>query len=401
MKPERRDVTTREAALLYASIGWFVFPVHSVVRGRCSCGKLACGRAGKHPRTRNGLKDATNDADQIARWWQEWPEANVAVATGASRLVVLDVDVRKEKDGQASLRALESEFGPLPDTLVSRTGGGGWHHFFRAPHPPVGDRVGIRPGLDLKAGGGYVILPPSTHPSGGGYEFEESPSFDDLADTPGWLVQIGKKSNNGKRRGQRTKPLGTASTSGRIPEFERNATLTSMAGTMMAVGFDLPAIRNALLMTNRSQCDPPLEESEVDGIARSIAENYAAGVPRAGGIFWPRDIEKRLKYRPHEQRLFKHLVTNANWKPKNGLGAGEIRVSTRDLGEACAVDHNNKLTPLSSSTVAAGLGNLVTWGLIEVLGTHPGTHLRIVNYEQYRGIPVGRVSSSEQGSEQP
>ena len=61
---------------------------------------------------------------------------------------------------------------------------------------------------------------------------------------------------------------------------------------------------------------------------------------------------------------------------------------------------NNKRKPLASSTVAAALKNLRTWGLIEVLGTDPETHVRIVNYEQYRGIPVGQQYSFERDSEQ-
>ena len=104
----------------------------------------------------------------------------------------------------------------------------------------------------------------------------------------------------------------------------------------------------------------------------------------------PRELDKRLQYRSNELRVFMYLLNNANWTPKHGLGTGQIRVSARDLGKACAVDQNNKRKPLASSTVAAALKNLRTWGLIEVLGTDPETHVRIVNYEQYRGIPVGQ-----------
>ena len=57
-----RDMRTPlEAALAYGRRGWGVFPVHSIRAGRCTCGKLACERPGKHPRTRNGLTDATTD----------------------------------------------------------------------------------------------------------------------------------------------------------------------------------------------------------------------------------------------------------------------------------------------------------------------------------------------------
>src|SRR5215468_4020275 len=94
-----------EAALTYARYGWAVFPVYEVIhRDECACGKVACKDAGKHPRTRNGLKDATTDEATIQGWWQRWPDANVAVACGAeSGLIVLDVDPRHH--GDESLRA--------------------------------------------------------------------------------------------------------------------------------------------------------------------------------------------------------------------------------------------------------------------------------------------------------
>ena len=84
---------TIAAALEYAGHRWRVFPVHSIREGRCTC-RTACGRdAGKHPRTCNGVKDATTDERIIRKWWTWWPEANVAIATGrASGMWALDVD---------------------------------------------------------------------------------------------------------------------------------------------------------------------------------------------------------------------------------------------------------------------------------------------------------------------
>ena len=103
---------------MYAERGWIVFPVHSVKDQQCSCCKLNCENIGKHPRSYHGLKDATSSPAQIEKWWDEWPDANVAVATGPSGLVVLDVDVGKGKPGWASLKAIEDEFDPLPPTFA-------------------------------------------------------------------------------------------------------------------------------------------------------------------------------------------------------------------------------------------------------------------------------------------
>jgi hypothetical protein len=160
------------AALAYAAKGWHVFPVHSISNGKCTCGKQECEHAGKHPRTQHGLHDTTIDPETIKRWWAfAWPDANIGIATGeVSGIVVLDIDPRH--GGDKSLAEIEERFGRLPNTLRSKTGGGGWHFFFRHPGHYV-KSITIMPGVDIKADGGYAVAPPSLHISGKSYEWEE------------------------------------------------------------------------------------------------------------------------------------------------------------------------------------------------------------------------------------
>jgi len=182
------------AALAYARRGWPVFPLHHPVNDRCSCGKAECGNVGKHPRyhdadLQHGLKDATTDLETIQRWWSRWPEANIGVVTGAiSGLVVLDIDPRH--GGHLILEDLEAEYGKLPHTVESQTGGGGRHILFQHPGGRVrsgSDKLG--PGLDLKADGGYIVVPPSLHASGQRYEWEVSstPKRTPLVPVPAWF----------------------------------------------------------------------------------------------------------------------------------------------------------------------------------------------------------------------
>ena len=89
-----------DAALEYAAMNWSVIPLHTpTAENTCSCrDKDRCQNVGKHPRTQNGLKDATTDPETIARWWTQWPKANIGIECGRSSIVVLDVDVRHGGD---------------------------------------------------------------------------------------------------------------------------------------------------------------------------------------------------------------------------------------------------------------------------------------------------------------
>lgn len=169
--------TKLEDAIRLASRGWNVFPVYSIKGELCTCGNPQCPHKAKHPCTKNGLKGATTDETQIRKWWTHWPDANIAVATGQrSDIFVLDVDRKPDVNGHDTLQELIDHYGLLPPTLMSRTGGGGQHYFFRFP-----EREGIRnsegklgSGLDIRAEGGYVIVAPSIHASGNAYEWLEN-----------------------------------------------------------------------------------------------------------------------------------------------------------------------------------------------------------------------------------
>lgn len=177
---------TIEAALLYVELGYAVFPLHTVRNGRCTCSKgEECRSAGKHPRTKNGVKDASTDPQQIADWWQRYPDANIGIAVPEG-VLVLDVD--RAKGGLDSLQGKH-----LPeDAPCARTGGGGWHYWFRLPDGlKVRNDTDLLPGLDVRTVGGYVVAPPSVHVSGARYEWEVPlRRAEELPPAPDWLITI-------------------------------------------------------------------------------------------------------------------------------------------------------------------------------------------------------------------
>lgn len=124
-----------------------------------------CEPGGKRPLTRNGFKDATTDLEQIERWWAATPQANIGLPTGR-RFDVIDID---GPDGYRSFGLMREE-GILPPVLAwAATPRGGQHAYIL----PTGDgnAANVRPGVDYRGRGGYVIAAPSIGPTGARYDW--------------------------------------------------------------------------------------------------------------------------------------------------------------------------------------------------------------------------------------
>lgn len=144
----REAFQPREAAEHLARAGVPVFP---------------CVALEKRPLTTHGFHDASIDPDQIAGWWERWPDANVAMPTGiASGIDVVDVDVHAEGNGFAAIRSARSS-GLLGDPAwMVRTPSSGLHLcFLHADGASQPSWQVPRSHVDFRGDGGYVVLPPS------------------------------------------------------------------------------------------------------------------------------------------------------------------------------------------------------------------------------------------------
>jgi hypothetical protein len=247
----------RASAIDFARRGHAVFP---------------CEPRGKEPASARGLLDATADLDRINGWWRAMCELNIGIATGAlSGFWVLDVD---GDEGEASLRRLEADHGALPATVEVITGKGR-HCWFRiGEHGAIKNSVGqIAPGLDVRGDGGYVLAPPSIHPSGRAYTWSVDCARE-LADAPDWLHElIGTSSKNG----QKGKPLEHwhKVLTNKIYSGERNTTLTSVCGKLLHFGLDdLTLLCDVMLCVNIALCEEPLPEHEIAAIVRSVVQTH-------------------------------------------------------------------------------------------------------------------------------
>lgn len=107
--------------------------------------------------TCHGFYAATTDHTRLTIMITTHPRGLLALRTGAaSGLLIVDVD---PAHGGLVIPAL------MPPTVGVATGNHGWHLYYRHPGHPVLSRPlpGV-PGVDIKADGGYVVLPPSVHP---------------------------------------------------------------------------------------------------------------------------------------------------------------------------------------------------------------------------------------------
>ena len=242
-----------KSALEYAKMGFGVFPLYP---------------KGKNPLTQHGYLDATTDEKQIIAWWMRWPDANIGIAIG-DKFVVIDLDVEEDRgiNGYHTLMEWERENGKLPETVMSITGRNGYHYIYRTERP-YKNAVGIREGVDIRGEGGYIVAPPSIHPNGRRYEWEQAPDEYQIAQADNLVERFLQE--------ERQEKQGYFSSPETIPQGERNSTLHKMACSMRAKGYAESAIRAAVAAENTEKCNPSLSDREIDTIITS-ALRYESG----------------------------------------------------------------------------------------------------------------------------
>lgn len=150
---EVETIELGSAAYDYATWGWPVFPL----------GKRSKAPAIPKDKGGQGFKQATNNPARIEKWWERHPEHNIGLATGHG-FDVIDIDT-KDSDGNPSSEGVISfskllEDGTIPECHgVATTASGGMHLYVKPTGK--GNFAGLRPGIDYRGLGGYVVAPPS------------------------------------------------------------------------------------------------------------------------------------------------------------------------------------------------------------------------------------------------
>ena len=194
-------------------------------------------------------------------WFTNLAGAGIGIVTGKiSNIVVLDV----ENYCKIPIEELLKKY---PTQMISRTGSGGYHLFYQYPTnvPRIGNRVGLFDGIDLRADGGFIVLPPTIHPSGGRYEWVQKgmagvfpSSLLDVQAQPkaqgdGWITET--------LRG--------------VSEGGRNDACARLAGYFFKKGMNADIVE-ALLMEWNERNDPPLPISEIRTTIKSIEKSHVS-----------------------------------------------------------------------------------------------------------------------------
>jgi hypothetical protein len=148
------------AALTFARRGVHVFPVPPGTKKSYKSAEYSGGRAW----------GATADADEIARDWKRWPDANLGLVTGPkSGFFVVEADTSEGHgiDGIRNLAALIEQHGGWEDTIEALSPSGSWHIYFHWPEEGgIYNSAGeiAAGGIDVRGDGGMVLAPPSRKP---------------------------------------------------------------------------------------------------------------------------------------------------------------------------------------------------------------------------------------------
>lgn len=259
--------TPLDYALRYVELDWPVLP---------------CYPQAKRPMTAKGYLDASLDVEQVKAWWTATPDANVAIAIPEG-VVIVDVD---DPEALERLRHSDRE---LPATITSETARGAHYWYRHTTGPDVAAAIQLD-GVDLKCRGGYVLVPPSIHPSGEPYRWRVPPSPNNLADAPDWLEEELRK-ERGTVLSEGALGVSAGEVLAGVTQGERNQTLFRYACQLRRRNLGLEEAQ-VLVSHAAAHCIPPLPPAEVAQLLRSAWRYEPGGAtgPEPGGVVEIRDL---------------------------------------------------------------------------------------------------------------
>jgi hypothetical protein len=297
------------AALAYAKAGVSVLALYGISSRECDCGDPDCPSPGKHPigaEFPHGHLDATRDPARIEEIFSNHPNANIGIVPDGN-LMVVDID---GPIGEASIESI-----PIPETPTVKTGRGR-HLWFRKTKPLCLKKFS---GVDFRLDGkGYVVAAPSTHASGVRYRLSDE--INDIAPLPDEFYA------------SRTVQIDFSDVDKKVAEGGRNNFLASLAGTLRFRGLSRRAITAALIAVNDEACEPPLKESEVAKIAKSVGRYQTDSEDAFGSMTDVTEEDVKWLYFPYFPRGAVTLIDGDPGLGKSTLSVALVAALTQGRG---------------------------------------------------------------------
>ena len=245
-----------DAALEYAQNGFAVLPVR---------------QSDKTPYNLHGVSEASKDPEQIRRWWDMFPTANVAIAMGrvSGNIVTVDVDIKPDegKHGDVELRKWEAQHGDFPNTVVQVTGSGGLHYIFHLDGvEQYKNTMYALPAIDIRGDGAYVVVSPSVYEDGRKYRWYNDISIldDEIAEANQSVVDLLALNRRDTRQHTHAQKRDVID----VAKGSRNQTIFNYASSQVGQGVPFEITLNSAMMLNNGWSDP-LDDIEVTKTVKS------------------------------------------------------------------------------------------------------------------------------------
>ena len=229
----------------------------------------------------HGMSDFAKVKDELTRWGEDAGGVGVVagIQPGGMHLVAVDHDGEAWQQGY---QALHVAFPELDNTRIVKTGSGKRHDWANCPDLPADftNRTFKRDGMtiELRANRSFCMAPPSKHPSGGRYEWQQWRDMDELAEIPfaelvDWLSEWAGEDN------QEAAPYALPDS---LPQGVRDEELFRLGCAMRAKGCTEDEVFGALKTAYDSRADKTRDMDDAYWRAKAahICKTYPAGEVR-------------------------------------------------------------------------------------------------------------------------
>lgn len=212
--------------------------------------------------------------EEIESWWADTPWANIGLITGRlSGVVVFDCD---SEDALEHIKNKGIQTTPVAQSSEDYKR----HYYFKYPRGSqriirnVNGMTLHKIGLDVRAEGGYVVIPPSVHKSGCTYQWLVSPCKVNFAEMDQWQIEycFRKKRSGWKptlRFGYKDPKWVTDALEGNVYEGARDNTTYALARYYSSRGFEYNDTLQRLLEWNTDKVTPSLHPRMIKKCVKS------------------------------------------------------------------------------------------------------------------------------------